>query len=454
MGRLVSSLCDAGCLEARRPFVVQLAPDYGQTAVPGQIRLPSPRLVALTEDGRPAPQFWQQLQQRIEAHLTPATIRFALPPSAQLQLSNYQRAAVEFMAANPGIIIELVSLETLPDDMRTIAADFDGAAITPSAAMVAAGLVGDLTDYARTDPDFDRADFYEQVWQGAQWRQRMWYMPQSARLSLLFYDKEAYRHATLAEPSLRWTWEEMARDVATLVASQPEDTDLSWGFVDLGKDTLFSFAYNWKNSCGEAAAVHCQKALKPEAVAAAYDWIREMTAGPALMPDLAGLSASQRETAMLSWQSSRRRVAIWVEDPVSFEHYLLLDPLGVATFPGSDRFDGITPLWVSGSFISQQSQRPLAVWQWLKFLSYQRPARRLIPARPSIALATGYWSILPRPLGNAMRTAFPFARPVTLAERDYFPWEQLVAVLAGELSPNEAAQQGNEVKWFVVEADS
>jgi ABC-type glycerol-3-phosphate transport system substrate-binding protein len=151
---------------------------------------------------------------------------------------------------------------------------------------------------------------------------------------------------------------------------------------------------------------------------------------------------------LLNLQGSRRKAAVWVDSPVNYEFYLLLAPVGVVSFPGSDRFDGIMPLWLRGSFISQHSERPLAVWQWLKFLSYQAPAPRFIPARPSVAAEMGYWTILPRPLDDVMRTAFPFARPVTIEEKSMLTWEQVTAVVSGKSTPLQAAQQQPVTIWF------
>jgi hypothetical protein len=166
---------------------------------------------------------------------------------------------------------------------------------------------------------------------------------------------------------------------------------------------------------------------------------------PEMMPDLTILSPSERQRMMVNW-----RAVVWVDTPVHYEFRLLIDPLGVVPFPGSDRFDGITPLSVSGSFISSGSDSPRATWEWLKYLSYQNLNRqqRLVPARPSVAAKNAYWIILPQPLSNAMRTAFPFARPISIDEQTLFNWEQLSAVASNELSPQEAIHIQPRTPWF------
>jgi hypothetical protein len=62
------------------------------------------------------------------------------------------------------------------------------------------------------------------------------------------------------------------------------------------------------------------------------------------------------------------------------------------------------------------------VWRWLIYLSHQAPKlnRRLVPARPSVALETAFWQTLPQPLNDVMRNAFPTARAITVEDRRYF----------------------------------
>lgn len=445
VGRLCRPVGTPECLPGRLPVTVQLASDFSQTAAANQIRLPSPRLLAIDGSAKPGQPFWSKLEQALESYLGPATIHFAVPDDL---IPSYRKAAAEFMAVEPTIRVELISLDELPANPAEWPASVDGAALKPNAEMLAAGLVRDLTDFAETDPAFDRADFYGQIWQGAQWRGRMWFMPQAASINLVYTERKAYELAELAEPSLRWTWDEMAADLARLASTWPSD-ERQWIYLDPGLDSLYAYAFNWNNPCPQNGTVVCLAPVGSDSIAATLEWYRSMVVESGYMPDLTELEEEERSFRALNLVSPRR-VAIWVDGPVHYELHLLSRRIGVTPFPGSERFDGVTPLWVQGSFISQSSRHPLATWQWLKHLSYQYLARqkRTIPARPSVARATQFWSILPRPLSEAMRAAFPLARPVMIDEQSLFRWEQLAGVVSGRQSPQEAALAHPRLRWF------
>ncbi len=442
VARTISDLCATGCRPGTAPIELTIAPDAGASAEPGHIRLPSPRLLALTAGGEPAPQFWQHLHDHLTDYLTPAAIRFAVPDELLLQ---HQDLLPAFEVAHPGLTVELIPFSALPQSQAGLLAAVDGAMLTPDEQTLASGLVLDLTDFALSDPAFAQGDFYEQIWQGGRWHDRLWMAPQSAALPLIYYDQSAYEAADLAPPSVRWTWQEMSADLLRLAESQ-NGADRRFVFLDEGKEALFSYAFGWQlDSCRNASST-CPQALSPQAVTAAYEWfagIAEMT------PELWTLPPEERIRLALT-SIAFRQVAVWTSRPVYFEQELQRSTLGILPLPGSDRFDGVTPLWVQGNVISQDSRRPLATWQWVVFLSnhYLAPQLRHVPARPSVAQESGYWSILPRPLSDVMRTAFPFSQPVRLAERDLFSWESIAGVVAGSLTPAQAARSALPVRWF------
>lgn len=442
---VIGETCAAGCVADPRPLTLSLTPDWSDTAVPDRLHIPSPRLLALDAAGQPADLFWEELRHRLQRHMTPATVRFAVPPDIA-QIADYETAAAFFMLRYPHIRVEIVPL-TNPTPAELLA--FDGAAFPLAEALLATGQIVDLTDYTRSDPDFAPGDFYEQIWQGGEWHGRTWLLPYAAEMPLLFYDKAAYRRAQYPEPSPRWTWDEMNRDM--IITSKPFAADQpSWGFLDPGNDVLFSYAYNWENDCHEPAAIRCERPLTDTAVSAALSWYQSIAGQRGQMPNLTEIPDHERENLLANWQSARRRAVIWVDAPRRYEFQRLLAPIGVTLFPGSSQFDGMTPLHISGHFISQQAENPRAVWEWLVFLSFQPPRAqfRAIPARPSVAESSQFWQILPRELGSPMRIAFPFARPVMLADQRYFTEEQVTAVLSGAATPEQAARLIPSLTWF------
>jgi ABC-type glycerol-3-phosphate transport system substrate-binding protein len=231
--------------------------------------------------------------------------------------------AKTFSAENPGLTIEIVPIEADEEDPLAwvVQNSLDGAALPPSETALAGGWVLDLTEFIETDTDFDQADFYEQIWRGAWWRERMWFVPERASMQLLFYDKESYRTAEMPEPSLRWTWDEMAQDLSVLSISQPSRAGMTWGFLDVTRDSLYSYAYNWKNNCTQDSAIQCSQPLDNAQITAALEWYMDLLNQPETMPDLTVLPHEERQRMMVNW-----RAVFWVDTLIPE----LPDPSGVA----------------------------------------------------------------------------------------------------------------------------
>ena len=449
----VDALCAQECVAGRLPATLELRPDFLDTAEPGHITIASPRLLGLNDDGQPADRFWQTLEQRIVDYLTPAKIRFAVLPESQSSIESklrrrvdYEAAAEVFMAEHPDIRIELVSMDGSPDFPEKLQ-DIDGAAFVPSIETISGGEVVDLTPYMLSDPDFDRLDFYEQVWQGAVWEDRLWIMPQAAQMPLIFYQREAFRAAGLEEPLIGWTWTELSDTALRLQDAETSYGVLTWGYLDQSLDSLFSFAFNNQSLCRRIESRPCPLPLSHEDVAAAFAWYVRVAGDDGFMPDPSGMHEDDRTRLLIN---SIFHAAIWADEPIYFEHRTTYFPMGVLPFPGSDHFTSSTPLWIQGSFISQNSKRPLATWQWIKFLSSWPPMARyrLIPARPSVGQETDFWTRLPRPLVEPMRAAFPLARPVSLADRTIFSWPLVRAVMDEQITPRQAAEKAGDFPWF------
>lgn len=471
--------CPLGCNANTVPFTLVLDNDYEPTAVLKELQIPSPRLIGLTEDGEPSALFWQQLEATLRDRLTPATLRFAIPQtvSTDLQIAQihiHLEAARLFAASQPNSIIDIVALDSTPEgdlgdrlalegvdipierippetaDISPYLADFDGVAMPPTQSLLTQGLVYDLTSYVRSDEDFNEADFYEQVWQGILWRDRIWMVPRQAAMPLIYYDRRAYETAGLRPPESNWTWDEMGVNLRALTDDPPVTLATSTGFVDPTTSTLFAYAYNWNNSCEETATVRCGRDLTTHDVTAALDWYQQLSNQPNFVPRLTEQDQQKRIDQVRGWQITQRTAATWVDVPSMYENYTLNGAVGVLPFPGSDGFEGVTPLEIEGGLILQSSERPFATWQWLKFLSYHAPPTqaRFIPARPSVASTINFWGSLPPELGLAMRTAFPFARPIMISEQQAITWNHLLAVTEDGTPAKDAAEDTSGLRWF------
>lgn len=427
------------CLTDRLPITLTLAPDWQLTAAPNQVRVPSPHLVALDEQGQPGEPFWQLLRERLVDLLTPATLTFAVPEREQGTSWEYTygQLAAQFHREQPHIEIVLV---ILPADtsLQQILPEVDGTAFPVNAAALRTGLVHDLTDLAASDPTFATADFYPQIWQGGWWQERLWLMPQAAALHLLFYDQAYYEQANLSPPSLNWTWDEWQLQIDTLRQQFPPEI-LYWPYLDNSPDSLLSYAYNWDNRCPRPHLIQCPLRLEPTQVAAALSWYTQLT--PTLQPDLTDFAPDEQAFLALNLVSIPRQVAVWVSEPGRYELEFSLGALGVTVFPGTGSYAGITPLAVQGSVMSGMTTRPRAVWEWLTFLSNQplERGRRWVPARFSVANEINYWGMLIPPLRQPVLIAFANGRPILLDEKEIFSPNRLKAVLNGEMGAFAAA---------------
>ncbi len=325
-------------------------------------------------------------------------------PNILQQVIDFERAAGDFMRLNPDVTVEIVPVDLSAEQPDATLFAYDGAAYTPDLAMLASGSVLDLTDFAATDPQLDQADFYEQVWQGAWWRDRQWIFPQAGQLRLLYFDCCVYETAGMQEPSLRWTWAEMERDAANLLAQGVVDPATAWqgdyGLADATRDLLFAYAYNQQAECVGLVPATCEEALRTGDAAAALAWYHRMSVEQALMPPVAGLPPDERTSFMVNKQAVRREAAIWVDEPVNYEHQIQNFRIQVRPFPGSDRFDGVTPVWVHGSFISAE-QRATAGRLALAALPLLPSAQRTASLRTGTPISGGPDGVL----GSAARPA-------------------------------------------------
>jgi hypothetical protein len=316
--------------------------------------------------------------------------------------------------------------------------------------MITAGLIHDLSDFTETDPNFDIDDFTLRARQGALWQKRLWLLPQFLSFNIIYVNRSAYE---LPEIDVAGSLGDSpaALSASGSIRKQLARSQRDWLYVDPSNDTLFVQAIAQRcaermssNSEGDGL-VNCSDPLRSADLAAAFTWYQERVEQKHA-PDLTTLSPEERAGFTQSLTSSPPRVAYWVGHPQEYERYRQLDEVQVRPLSANDE-SLVTPLWVYGNIISQQSSNPQAVWAWIDYLSKQTPVggAGTLPARRSVA---SDWASMPTPLREVMQLSLDASRSMRIEERQYFDAKVVAAVNMQQMTPMEAAQQQIEQRWF------
>ncbi len=428
------------------PFSVVIRTDFMVDLTPNQISYPSPQLFGLDMDGQPIPEYWQGLEDAVTTHFSPITIRYALPlATPENTLSQlFERFANEFAAqhAENRVSIELVPTQELVGTPQTWLPTVDAAYLSPTEELIKQGFIYDLSHFAEQDEAFDQQDYYDQASISVRWQERLWAIPWSMSINLLYFDKEVFRNHDLPEPIADWTWNELSNVLTQINIPKNEDSI----FVDGSRDTLFSLAYSHDTGCVNGA---CASKLTEAGVQVALEWYKRIVVEQQVMADLGNLSPDQRLQAIRRTQSAHKWNAMWVDSVVNYEYQRVLQPTGLLPFPRrATDAPLVMPIHVHSHIMSQTTEHPYWTWQWLNFLSHQMPPPRHIPARPSVAAKFGFWQRLPPEIAQMMEIVTTNAQPIMIGNETYFTWDKLAGVANGELTLEEAAKPV-ETKWFV-----
>ena len=374
----------------------------------------------LTAPGRPAAAFWDLLENALLAAYGRPTVRFAVPDATIA--AAYRPLAALYRAANPGRSVEIVVDPRLLTAPAAALAEVDGALLNPTADMITGGHVTDLTPFVAGSDAFDEGDFYAQIWDGGWWRERLWLLPLAAQMKVVFYDRAAYTAAERPVPSLRWTWAEMEADIAAFAAEPPAGTHIDYGLLDGGSDLLYARAFTLGPACRSTCAPLAQAEMQE--AAAWYAARRE--AGVLL--DLGGADDAGRESRYLTALSSRRSVAIWVEDAPALRITTCCSaPSACSPFPPPTTLKASRRCRsaAASSARRRRTRRRSGPGLISSAIRCRSPICGWFPDAPRLPRRPAYWQIFPRPLDAAMRSAFPRARAVTIAEQGAFSFSLL-----------------------------
>ncbi|GIK56278.1 MAG: hypothetical protein BroJett015_19410 [Chloroflexota bacterium] len=368
------------------------------------------------------------------------TVQFAIADDEQLF---YEPLAELFEVENPGIHIQFVSIgeiRSATEDTPASLALAQAADVFPSRftnfGPERGSVARDLTPFIEMDPDFDAANFYITTLSEPDGAIRV--LPISVDVQLIYYDKDAFDAAGLEYPQPGWTWTEFHMMVNTLTIRDEEEVT-QWGFVE--PNARYFIEGQVANPLVTAVAAR----FTDEDVVAAVSAYTNLFLVDQVSPLPASEDAHMRLTLAPYFASEQARqlisaghVAMWSDAATAFGFMDAGRRVGVSPYPVSVATANTSPIHVDGLVMSVGARQPEASWRWMEFLTRQNPAdfgsNTLLPARISIAEASGFWHHVNSELASALHYALEHQRPFPRSALYEIFNDAIGAILRGEKS--------------------
>ncbi len=398
------------------------------------------------------------------------TIGFA---AQEFERSTYEPLIEQFNQANPDIRVRFVSTDELnqnnssqtfdPNQMmrQLVSAADTGSAFFVRPEDIRNGYLRDLRPLMDADPNFDINDYYPITLGGVSDGNSVYALPRTMRIQLLSYNKALWDASGLPAPDPNWSWNDLMGAAAQL-ARKNGTTVETYGLVD-GSNGFLALLGELDAAGVNIFATPAEQARldTPEIEAALNRVVSLAESGALYMPSNQAADGSVQvfDTNLFNQLITEQRVAIWLRDMggISFGDGSAPDlEIGVAAFP-----DLSLPFFINSSqsyVMSSGTQHPQEAWRWLEFLSRQQLQQPFvtvdssqiseIPARKSVAEASGYWSNLDEETAAVVRAVLD--RPSSLPPSGIFdarvsifePLNQaLTAVLTGGKAADEALRE-------------
>ncbi|MFN2130859.1 MAG: extracellular solute-binding protein [Anaerolineae bacterium] len=272
------------------------------------------------------------------------------------------------------------------------------------------GLARDLTPFLEADGAL-LGDFYPGLLRACQQDGKTWALPGRGYPLLFFYDKGAFDDAGLPYPQAGWSEADFVEIARQLTLENDEGR--RYGFLNrsgypIGRAFVEAHAGPLVDGSQQVPAPR----LDAPEVMQAVGWYTGLALQERVMPNpFEWLSArDQRAFAGRMWNVSQRaQAAMWVEEAAAWrrdggDEHVGVVPFPVAAHPGS-------PWWFEAYTISAESAHPEESWLWVRYLTARGTEDErsndiyLLPARRSVAEASGVWSEWDAEIASAIEAA-------------------------------------------------
>ncbi len=365
----------------------------------------------------------------------------------------YKDLVKAFEEANPDIHVRLASINEIleldlmsgewPDDAwARLAARADVISLGAGPDVVEQSLVRDLTPFIRSDPNFQADDFYPGALESVQWDGGTWMLPTQITFDLIYFNKDAFDAAGLSYPQAGWTWEDFL-NAARALTLLDGDRVTRWGFVQSSDNPLPFIEGRAGPVIDESTDPPTPRYDRQEVLQAAR-WYVDLF----LKEEVTPYSEPPEDQEVVVIPPGQRMIengqaAMWDESSAVWGWRKEQGSRGVAPYPVDNPDSHTTPVWVQGLTMSAGTAQPEAAWRWMDFISRQAmqeggPFIEFLPARRSVAQASGFWDKADAELAIALRYALDHGYVTRWRTGYQAGQDALEAVLAGEKTLEDA----------------
>jgi multiple sugar transport system substrate-binding protein len=288
------------------------------------------------------------------------------------ELAAYEQLVDAFETAHPTIDVQLIEIASQGDYLTRLGADF--AAGTPAdvlllnyrryAQFAARGVLEPLGPYLRRSNVLDERAFYRQALDPFRWRGELMCIPQNVSSLVVYYDRDLFRAADLADPADDWTWDDFLAAARALTRDLDGD-----GLTDqygLGTEVeLIRLApFVWQNGgelVDEPTDPH-RLTLDSTASAGAVQWFVDLQLTHGVVPDAVAEAAEDSESRFLAG-----RTAMYLNSRRGVPTYRQIEGFDwdVAPLPRNVEAAGI--LHSDGYCMPTAARDPEAAWTFIEF---------------------------------------------------------------------------------------
>lgn len=361
------------------------------------------------------------------------------------EMGRYEELAKSFSLANPGIHVELVSInETLglesfggsdwPEDANIrLASAADVISHDNMREAAQQGVLLDLTPFFERDNHISTDDFYPEMLNALRWDGGLWALPTSANFSLIFFNKDAFDAANITYPQPGWSWDDFLI-IAQALTIREGDQVTQWGYVER-ESAAAQIVQGLAGTLVDETVAPPEVRLVDTAVQDAVTWYTDLFLRHEVAP-LPASSDSNSTTPPGDQLIENGQAAMWIDFDNSFAVRSQQANLGVVPFPIGSNNQNSTPTRLPHNLaISAGTNKAEAAWQWLLYLSGQAHEDNVLnlPARRSVLEASGLGDNINPELRAALTFAAEHPLVTMAATRSHAAFRQAIsAILAGE----------------------